>query len=157
MKLQLWSVGKNHDPDLKPVIDDFSKRLTNYFPTSWTIIAPPKQSAGATVIQIKAKEADLILDQLDKSDVLILLDERGKQLTSEGVAQMIQARANEGRKQLVFLIGGAFGVDEKVARRADFSWSLSSLTFPHQMVRLLLAEQLYRACTILKNEKYHHS
>ena len=89
-------------------------------------------------------------------DYLVALDERGKHLSSEGVSQFIQQRATESTKNLIFLIGGAYGIDAAVMQKAGMKWSLSQLTFPHQLVRLLLAEQLYRACTILRNEKYHH-
>src|SRR5207302_6628487 len=98
-----------------------------------------------------------ILEWLKKDDFLVVLDEKGKQLTSEGLAHLIQSRANESVRQLVFLIGGVYGLDEKVLKRANFAWSLSRLVFPHQLVRLILAEQIYRACTIIRNEKYHHS
>jgi 23S rRNA (pseudouridine1915-N3)-methyltransferase len=81
---------------------------------------------------------------------------RAKQLSSEGLADFIQTKANGGKKNLVFLIGGAYGVDDVVFERANFKWSLSQLVFPHQLVRLILAEQVYRACTIIRNEKYHH-
>ncbi len=108
-------------------------------------------------MDLKKKEGEMILGWLDKSDYLVALDENGKPLSSEGLAAFIQARANESVKNLVFIIGGAFGLDEAVLKRANYKWSLSSLTFPHQLVRLILAEQLYRACTILRNEKYHHS
>ena len=87
---------------------------------------------------------------------MVALEERGKQLSSEGLAEFIQARANESTKKIIFLIGGAYGIDEQVLKRANFKWSLSQLVFPHQLVRLILSEQVYRACTILKNEKYHH-
>ena len=107
-------------------------------------------------IDLKKREAETILSLLKEDDYLIALDERGKELTSEGLAQFIQQRANESRKHLVFLIGGAFGLDEKVLKAAKYKWSLSQLTFPHHLVRLILAEQVYRACTILQNEKYHH-
>ena len=93
---------------------------------------------------------------LTKDDYLVALEERGKQLSSEGLAEFIQARANESTKKIIFLIGGAYGIDEQVLKRANFKWSLSQLVFPHQLVRLILSEQVYRACTILKNEKYHH-
>ena len=86
----------------------------------------------------------------------MVLDERGKQFSSEGLARFLQARSNESIKNVVFLVGGAFGLDDQVLARAKFIWSLSELTFPHQLVRLILAEQIYRACTILRNEKYHH-
>ena len=107
-------------------------------------------------MDLKRKEGEMILGWLKQDDYLIALDERGKQMSSEKLAAFIQSRANESVKQLVFLIGGAFGIDESVLKRADAKWSLSELTFPHQLVRLILAEQVYRACTILKNEKYHH-
>ncbi len=105
---------------------------------------------------MKKKEGESILERLGKDDYLVALEERGKQLSSEGLAGLIQARANESSKNLVFLIGGAYGLDEAVLKRAQLKWSLSDLVFPHQLVRLILAEQVYRACTILKNEKYHH-
>jgi 23S rRNA (pseudouridine1915-N3)-methyltransferase len=86
----------------------------------------------------------------------VALDEYGKEMGSEKLAGFIHSRANESVKQVIFLIGGAFGLDEKVLLRANYRWSLSKLTFPHQLVRLILTEQLYRACTIIRNEKYHH-
>ena len=96
------------------------------------------------------------MQHIQKDDFVVLLDERGKQFTSTSLANFIQQRANESCKRIVFIIGGAFGVDELIVKRANYTWSLSNLVFPHMMVRLILAEQLYRACTILKNEKYHH-
>jgi 23S rRNA (pseudouridine1915-N3)-methyltransferase len=86
----------------------------------------------------------------------VLLDEKGKQMSSTQLATFIEQRANSSIRQLVFLIGGAFGVDDLLKSRANFTWSLSPLVFPHQLVRLILAEQIYRACTIIRNEKYHH-
>src|SRR5258708_4719173 len=156
MKILLWSVGKENDPYVKPGVDDFTRRITRYFPAEWIIIAPPKNAATLSQPDLKKKEAEIILGSLAKEDYLIALDERGKQMTSEGLAQFIQARANSGNKNLVFLIGGVYGLDESVLARADHRWSLSQLTLPHQLVRLVLAEQVYRACTILRNEKYHH-
>ena len=105
---------------------------------------------------LKKREAEIILAGLDKSDWLVALDEGGKEFTSEGLAGFIETRKNDSIKNLVFLIGGAYGLDDKVLKRADHKWSLSKLTFPHQLVRLMLVEQLYRAFTILNNEKYHH-
>lgn len=98
----------------------------------------------------------MISEWLTKDDYLVALDEKGKQFNSQQLAVFIQTRANDSIKRLVFSIGGAFGLDIQVLQRANFSWSLSLLTFPHQMVRLILAEQVYRACTIIRNEKYHH-
>jgi 23S rRNA (pseudouridine1915-N3)-methyltransferase len=105
---------------------------------------------------LKRLEGKMILEWLDRDTVLIALDEYGKEMGSVELADFIVKKGNMGSKKLVFLIGGAFGLDEAVLKRADHKWSLSKLTFPHQIVRLLLAEQIYRAYTIIKNEKYHH-
>jgi len=106
---------------------------------------------------LKKEEAALVMEQLQKEDVLVLLDERGKEFTSPELAAFIQQKANASVKRLVFLIGGAYGADKQIMDHASVNWSLSKLVFPHMLVRLILAEQLYRACTILRNEKYHHS
>ena len=106
--------------------------------------------------ELKKAEASLILNSLEKEDFLVVLDEKGKMLSSVQLADFLQLRANESVRNIVFLIGGAYGIDEQVFKRAQLKWSLSDLTFPHQLVRLILAEQVYRACTILRNEKYHH-
>jgi 23S rRNA (pseudouridine1915-N3)-methyltransferase len=107
-------------------------------------------------MDLKKKEGEIILQWLKPGDYLVALDEHGKEFTSEGLAGFLQQRATESTKNIVFLIGGAFGLDEAVLKAAKIKWSLSALTFPHQLVRLILVEQLYRACTILQNEKYHH-
>ncbi len=156
MKIQLWSIGKAHEPYVKSGVEDFTKRISNYFKVEWVIIPQPKNSGMMSEMDLKKKEAEVVIQWLDKDDYLVTLDERGKQISSEGLAEFMQARANAGTKKLVFLIGGAFGIDETVMKRANYTWSLSQLVFPHQLVRLILAEQLYRACTILRNEKYHH-
>jgi len=156
MKLQLWSIGKQHEAYVKMGVEDFTKRINNYFPSDWTIIPPLKNAATLSEIDLKRKEGEVILNMLQKDDYLVLLDERGKSFTSEKLAEFVQQRANESTKNVIFLIGGAFGVDEAVSKRANYKWSLSQLVFPHQLVRLILAEQVYRACTILRNEKYHH-
>ncbi|MEP7372001.1 MAG: 23S rRNA (pseudouridine(1915)-N(3))-methyltransferase RlmH [Chitinophagaceae bacterium] len=156
MKFQFWSIGKSNETYVKSGVEDFTKRISNYFKVEWNIIPVPKNAGMMSELDLKKKEGELIIQWLDKEDYLVLLDERGKQLTSEGLADFIQSRANESTKKIVFLIGGAFGVDDIVLKRANFKWSLSQLVFPHQLVRLILAEQVYRACTILKNEKYHH-
>jgi 23S rRNA (pseudouridine1915-N3)-methyltransferase len=156
MKIQLWSVGKQHDAYVKDGIADFTNRINKYFSADWHIIAPPKNAAVLNEQELKKAEAAIILNQLTNDDYLILLDERGKVFTSPKLAEFIQQRANENSKRLVFLIGGAFGVDHAVFKRANYTWSLSQLVFPHMLVRLILAEQVYRACTILRNEKYHH-
>ncbi|HLI92553.1 MAG TPA: 23S rRNA (pseudouridine(1915)-N(3))-methyltransferase RlmH [Puia sp.] len=157
MKIQLWSIGKEHEPYVKAGTEDFTRRVSRYYPVEWRLIAPPKQAGSLAVPELKKKEGEIILAQLSKDDWLVALDERGKLLSSEGLALLLRQRANESVKNLVFLIGGTYGLDETVLERSDLRWSLSTLTFPHQLVRLMLAEQLYRACSILRNEKYHHS
>ena len=157
MKLLFFSVGKSHERYVKEGIDDFTARINHYFPAEWLLISNIKNSASLSVSELKREEAKAILAALQTDDVLILLDERGKMISSIQLSQLIQQKANESCKRIVFLIGGAFGVDDVVFKRANATLSLSGLTFPHMLVRLILAEQIYRACTILKNEKYHHS
>ncbi len=156
MKIQFYSVGKPHEAYIKAGVDDFTKRVSRYFSADWQIIPPPKNAASLDEKELKKQEAKLILQQVQQDDFLVLLDERGKQLASPELATFIQQRANESTKRIVFLIGGAFGVDATVSARANYIWSLSKLVFPHMLVRLILSEQVYRACTIIKNEKYHH-
>ena len=156
MKIQLWSIGKQHEKDLKDAIDDFTNRCNKYFSVEWNIIPVPKNAGMMSEMDLKKKEGELILQWLEERDYVVALDEHGKQFNSAALAQFIQSRANESTKRLIFVIGGAFGLDESILRRANYKWSLSSLTFPHQLVRLILSEQLYRAFTIQRNEKYHH-
>lgn len=156
MKINFWSVGKNNESYVAEGITMFTKRIGNYYPAEWKIIAPPKNAGALSEEDLKQKEGELILQVLKKDDFLIVLDERGKMKSSEALASFIQQRANESVKNLIFLIGGAYGVSNDVLLRADYKWSLSALVFPHQLVRLILAEQVYRACTIIRNEKYHH-
>lgn len=156
MKILLWSVGKTNDSYIKEGVDEFTKRISKYYPVEWNIIPPPKNAAQMSEQDLKKREGEIILQALRPDDYLVALDERGMQLTSEKLADFIQKRASESIKNIVFLIGGAYGIDEQVHKRANAKWSLSQLTFPHQLVRLILSEQIYRACTILRNEKYHH-
>jgi 23S rRNA (pseudouridine1915-N3)-methyltransferase len=156
MKISLWSIGKSNESYVKAGIEDFTKRISRYYPVDWTIIPVPKNAGMLSEMDLKKKEAEIVLQWLRPDDYLVCLDENGKGLSSEGLAQFIQARSNESVKNIVFLIGGAFGLDDQILNKAKLKWSLSQLTFPHQLVRLILAEQIYRACTILRNEKYHH-
>jgi 23S rRNA (pseudouridine1915-N3)-methyltransferase len=157
MKFQFWSVGKNHEPYVKEGIELFTKRISNYYPVEWNIIPMPKNAASLSQTDLKRKEGEIITGLLQKDDYLVLLEETGKMPGSEDLANFIQQRANESTKNMVFLIGGAYGVSADVKQRANYTWSLSKLVFPHQLVRLILAEQVYRACSINRNEKYHHS
>ncbi|MEP6616505.1 MAG: 23S rRNA (pseudouridine(1915)-N(3))-methyltransferase RlmH [Ginsengibacter sp.] len=157
MKIHFWAVGKPHETYVKDGIDIFLKRTTYYFPIEWKLIASPKNAASMAIPELKKAEGESILHSLQPEDVLIVLDIKGKQISSEQLAGLIQQKANASAKNIIFLIGGAFGLDDKILARANFTWSLSPLVFPHQLVRLILAEQVYRACTIIRNEKYHHS
>ena len=156
MKLLFLSLGKSNDSYVAEGIDEFTKRISRHYKIEWSIISPPRNAGSLNEADLKKKEAELILQKISKDDYLVALDERGKQMTSLHLAIFLQDRANESVKQVLFLIGGAYGLDESVLKRADLKWSLSSLTFPHQLVRLILAEQVYRAISILRNEKYHH-
>jgi len=156
MKIQFWSIGKANDTYVNEGISLFTKRVSHYYNVHWQIIPNVKNASALDESSLKLKEGELVTTLLKKDDYLILLDERGKSLDSPALASLIEVRANEGCKSLVFLIGGAFGVSHETMQRANFCWSLSPLVFPHQIVRLLLAEQVYRACTINRNENYHH-
>lgn len=156
MKLQFWTIGKDHDKNISAGIEDFTRRISRYHPVSWNVIPLLKNTAMMSESDLKLKEGKMILDFLKKDDFLVVLDEKGKQFKSEEIAAFLQERMLERNKNIIFLIGGAYGVSKDVLERADMVWSLSKLVFPHQLVRLILAEQIYRACTILKNEKYHH-
>lgn len=156
MKIEFWSIGKPHDKSIKDAIEDYTSRLNKYCNVTWTILPVPKNAAMMSELDLKRMEGKMILDWLEKDTVLIALDEHGKEMDSIQLSDFLIKKGNIGSKKLVFLIGGAFGIDETLLKRADHIWSLSKLTFPHQLVRLILAEQVYRAFTIIKNEKYHH-
>jgi 23S rRNA (pseudouridine1915-N3)-methyltransferase len=156
MKFQFINIGKPHEDNLKKAIDDFTKRINNYYKTEWLIIPPLKNAASLSTNNLKDLEAQALLSKINKDEFLVLLDETGKQLSSFELANFISQKATAGVRSIIFLIGGAFGVNAEIKQRANFTWSLSKLVFPHKLVRLILAEQVYRACTILRNEKYHH-
>lgn len=152
MRQVLLSVGKRHDPDLQAAIDDFTTRLDREVETAWHLIKP----SGADEPTARRVESASVLDFVRSDDFVVLLDERGKELSSEVLAvQYEEWLTRPGR--VVFVIGGAFGVDEALRSRADYILALSKLVFPHQLVRLVLVEQLYRARMISKNHPYHHS
>jgi 23S rRNA (pseudouridine1915-N3)-methyltransferase len=153
-KIELWSVGKKNDPLVNKAIEEYTQRLNRYYACKWLILQPAENVQ--TIVLQKKEEAQSISKQLQATDFLVLLDETGQQLNSIKLANFIEQQMNSSYKRIIFLIGGAYGVDETIKTRADLIWSLSQLVFPHMLARLILAEQLYRACTIIKNEKYHH-
>ena len=156
MKIEFWSIGKQHDPAIKSAIEDYTKRINKYCPVKWEILPVPKNAGMLSEIDLKRLEGKMVMEWTSKDDILIALDENAKEMDSVGLSEFIIKQGNMGIKKMIFLIGGAFGLDESILKRANYTWSLSKLTFPHQLVRLILAEQVYRAYTIIKNEKYHH-
>ncbi|MDQ2720153.1 MAG: 23S rRNA (pseudouridine(1915)-N(3))-methyltransferase RlmH [Bacteroidota bacterium] len=157
MKIFFWSVGKTHEPYVKEGIELFTKRISHYYPVEWKIFPSAKNAISLSEDEIKKIEAASLINSLQKNDVLIALDETGKQWDSVELAGFIQQRANDSARNIIFLVGGAYGLHENILKMSSHNWSLSKLVFPHQLVRLILAEQVYRACTIIRNEKYHHA
>lgn len=153
MKVVLLAVGKTKEKYLQEGVDEYIKRLTRYADFE-LVIVPEGKTTDANLA--KQKEGEAILAKLDKGDYLVLLDNRGKQYTSEGFAAYIENKANMGTKTLVFCIGGAFGFADKVYDRKNEMLSLSEMTFSHQMIRLFFTEQVYRAYTIIKGHPYHN-
>lgn len=156
MTITLLAIGKTDSRELLGLIHHYQNRLQHYVKFEFQILPDIKNSKNLSEIQQKEKEGELILKSLQPTDVLVLLDENGKQFSSLDFAQEVQKRMNSGIKNLVFVIGGPYGFSEQVYQRAQQKTSLSKMTFSHQMVRLFFVEQLYRAFTILRNEPYHH-
>jgi 23S rRNA (pseudouridine1915-N3)-methyltransferase len=153
MKLELVIVGKTTQKWIKEGFDDYFGRLKHYLPCTIREV----QAAGAVPREVAIeKEGRLIMEKIGARDWVVLLDEHGKELSSVQLAELLNKRMIAGTSSLVLITGGAFGVSEEVKQRADLVLSASKFTFTHQMIRLIIAEQLYRAMTILKNESYHH-
>ena len=156
MKITLLTVGKTDRDWVRQGLDIYLSRLKHYIPFSLTEIPELKNVSAFTKEQIKIKEGSLILKNIRPNDEVILLDERGKMFTSIEFASLIKDRMDYVSRDIVFVIGGAYGFSEEVYSRANSKISLSKMTFSHQMVRTIFAEQLYRAFTIIKGEPYHH-
>ena len=155
MKTELIFVGKTVDKRFDTAIDDYIKRIEHYLPIKLTTIPALKNTKNLSEEQQKTDEGELILRQVQPGDTLVLCDERGKEMRSVEFAQWLENLQQRSRK-LILVIGGPYGFSKAVYDRADGLISLSRMTFSHQMVRLVLAEQVYRACTIIKGEPYHH-
>jgi 23S rRNA (pseudouridine1915-N3)-methyltransferase len=156
MRITIIQCGKTKDKFITEGVEAFRKRIAHYFPFHIETAPDLKNSRNLTMKEVQAREGDRILKRIGQADYLILLDERGKQYDSIAFARHLNSL--EGRvNHLMFGIGGPYGFSEAVYDRADESISLSTLTFSHQLVRLIFMEQLYRACTILKGEPYHHA
>lgn len=156
MKIIIYCYGKPNETYISEGVQLFTKRIQHYYPIEWQILATPKNANTLSIQDYKRKESESILQKIEKDDYIICLDENGKMLSSPGLGKLLIKATNQSPKRLLFVIGGAYGIDTLVLQRANFVWSLSELVFPHQLVRLLLAEQIYRACSINNNEKYHH-
>jgi 23S rRNA (pseudouridine1915-N3)-methyltransferase len=155
MKTELILVGRTVNKEFSKIIDDYRERIVHYMPFSITIIPELKNTKSLSEEQQKTAEGELILKQLQPSDSVILLDEHGREPRSIELASWLEKKQASARR-LVFVIGGAYGFSSAVYERANEQLSLSRLTFSHQMVRAIFLEQLYRACTIIKGEPYHH-
>jgi len=156
MQITLIQTGKTKFSYLKEGISDYYKRIQHYINYSEITIPDLKNVKNLSVAEIKKKEGEQALKLIDRSAFLILLDERGKQSSSEEFAEFIRKKMNSG-KDIVLLIGGAYGFSDDLYARANDKISLSKMTFSHQIIRLIFAEQLYRALTIIRGEPYHHS
>ena len=150
MSIKIISIGKKHESWISEGIERFEKRLIKPFDVNWVILP----SSSRDGLSARQEESQRMINVLDDACV-VLLDERGKNITSPALSEIIQDKFVHS-KDIVFVIGGAFGVDEEMHKRADFIWSLSNLVLPHQLVRLVLIEQIYRAQEIAKNSGYHH-
>lgn len=156
MKITLLTVGKTDKDWVKQGMDIYISRLKHYIPFSVVEIPELKNVSALTKEQIKTREGELILKNIRPADDLILLDEKGKEFTSVEFAKIIQDKISYTGKDMVYVIGGAYGFSDAVYQRANSKISLSKMTFSHQMVRAIFVEQLYRAFTIMKGEPYHH-
>jgi 23S rRNA (pseudouridine1915-N3)-methyltransferase len=156
MKITLLAIGKTDNRELQTLIDEYQRRLIRYLPFSFDTIPDLKNSKNLSEAEQKKLEGAEIMKRVQPTDQLILLDENGEGYTSIGFSQYLQKHMNSGIKNLIFVIGGPYGFSEEVYSRADGKIALSQMTFSHQMIRLFFIEQLYRGCTILRNEPYHH-
>ena len=156
MKIVLITIGKTNEKYLIEGISDYQKRLKHYTNFERIEIANIKNAKNFSESELMKKEGELILKQIQNSDHLVLLDDKGKDFTSQKFAQKLQQWMLSGKKRLVFVVGGAYGFSDEIYKRGNEKLSLSKMTFSHQMVRLFFVEQIYRGYSILNNEPYHH-
>lgn len=156
MKIKFLTVGKTINTHLIQLQEEYQNRLKFYIPFEYVVIPELKNTKSLSVSEQQEREGEMILKQLETSDDVMLLDDKGKQFSSVGFSEFISKKMLASHKCVVFVVGGPYGFSEKVYQRANGKISLSAMTFSHQMIRLIFAEQLYRAMTILKGEPYHH-
>jgi 23S rRNA (pseudouridine1915-N3)-methyltransferase len=152
MKIVIISFGKENDALMKDAIDDFTDRLSRWTPIEWKVLPASKDEGDRG----RHDEASALLRFVDESDTLVALDERGKKMTTQAFSTFFDRTMSSGEKKIIFAIGGSHGLHAEALARADLTLSLSDMTLPHQLVRLVLIEQIYRAYSILKGSKYHH-
>lgn len=153
MRVRIFSVGRRQPAALRAIEEEYEKRMRQWLPVEWRYVSPSAITEAAVAVR---KESEQVLSSLPSQAFVILLDERGTQLTSPELAERLD-KWLASHKELAFIIGGTYGLDNTVHERADFIWSLSKLVLPHELVRTLLTEQLYRACTIRAGVPYHHA
>lgn len=156
MTIELIVVGKTDSPQIAALVELYTKRVNHYCRFTVTALPDVKNTRNLSEHQQRTAEGEALLRQFTDGDYVVLLDERGDQMRSVEFAQWLQKRLNSGMKRLVLVVGGPYGFSEEVYARADGKLSLSRMTFSHQIVRAIFAEQIYRAFTILRNEPYHH-
>lgn len=157
MEIVIIAIGRTGAAYVRQGLDEYLRRLRHYVSCKVVELSDTRRGRSMPEAEQKLREGKLILDQVQQSDIMVLLDERGKQYTSEVFAAWMEKKMLSGRKRLLLVIGGPYGFSKEVYDRADEMVSLSSMTFNHDMVRLFLAEQIYRAYTILRGEPYHHA
>ncbi len=155
MKTILLLVGKTTNKHFTACIDDYVSRIGHYMPFELQIVPELKNTKNLSQSQQKEREGELILRQIQESDHVVLLDEHGREYRSIEFADWLQRRSQTARR-LLFVVGGPYGFSDEVYKRANERISMSKMTFSHQMIRLIFTEQIYRACTIIKGEPYHH-
>lgn len=156
MKITLLAIGKTGTKYLQEGIEQYTKRIGHYVPFEFKILSDVKTTKSLTVDKQKTMEGDIFMSSIMPGDVVVLLDERGKEMTSREFAGYLDRKMVTVARNLVFIIGGPYGFSKEVYDRANEKLSLSKMTFSHEMVRLFFTEQIYRAMTILKGEPYHH-
>lgn len=156
MKIVLLCIGRTRDALIEKATARYCERIPHYIPFDFVTLPDVKATAKLSERQQKEKEGMMMLGALQPGDVVVLLDERGREMTSREFSGAIEKRMNSGIKRLVFIIGGPYGFSQAVYSRADAKLSLSRMTFSHEMVRLFFVEQIYRAMTIMRGEPYHH-
>jgi|TARA_X000000950_G_scaffold4378_1_gene4532 23S rRNA (pseudouridine1915-N3)-methyltransferase len=149
-------MGKTNHVSLRDWLPEYQKRLSHYVKFEWVELPELKNTKNLRESVQKEEEGKRVFKQLNSQDLLVLFDEVGSQYTSKGMANFLQKCMNAGTKNLIFVIGGPYGFSDEIYKRAQYKISLSAMTFSHQMVRIFVAEQLYRAFSILNNEPYHH-